>query len=180
MTTTAKADMFGIHQQPLLAELKQHVPTIARLEQGICVPVSPLLIQTDYMLLRTYADVKLLEKYSLNNEKQPLLAAHWHDFEAKMTLARLYVTNVLYECESGSLARKLITADHLYTVILNKRLLDIFGGIDDLEKLLFEAVEFHPQHPRPIKHSPVRISLKEGYTCGYVMAMQNVVEWAAR
>ena len=83
------------------------------------------------------------------------------------------MTNTLVECQDELLARKLMSEDGEHAVMVDRRLLSIFGDFDKLQELILESVEFGKS---PIEQSPIRISVQSGYTCGYVMVMQNVRE----
>jgi hypothetical protein len=168
MAITLKSDIFGVQPKQLLALLKQETLNFPiELENGGEV----LLIQTPYMLVRTFSTPELLVKYPLSKEGFVISRARdtWNKFEGEDAQAVLHLTNVLME-DAGRMARKFVDGDDR-AVWIQKSYLDLFGlDVSALQAFMFESIPYYD--PR-LERCPIRISRRVGYTSGYLMPFVN-------
>lgn len=173
MARATKIDMFGIDHARLLSVLKRlQTPTIVSSQEA---EHAPILIKTGYFLFRAQKTDELGARYPLSEVPYDLtnIREGWQRFE-EMPATPLRLTNVLVEIVEGTLARKFVTHDGSHAVYVAKQYLDVFGlDHETLQTFLFASAH---QPDGEVHLSPIRISLKERYTCGYVMCMVNIVE----
>lgn len=166
MTTTARPNLFGVHEKPLFAVLKA-ARFVRIIPSGYSEDV--LFVAVPAAVYRTFKTDDLLHRYPMTDIPRLVTETQeqWAKLEALPALARLSVSNEKRELDSGKHARLLISEDEA-SVYVEQCYLDVFADCASLlSNFLFESIDYRG---KPIGECPVRISMGKGNTVAYVMS----------
>lgn len=165
MTTTARANMFGVHEKALFAALKA-----SRFQRIIPsgYHAEVLFVAVPAAVYRTFKTDELLKRYPLTDIPRLITETQeqWAKLEALPVIARLSVSNDKREMDSGKHARLLVTEDEA-SVYVEQAYLDVFADCASLlANFLFESLDYRG---KPVGECPVRVSMGKGNTVAYIM-----------